>query len=92
MALVYVGALMFSNLGKIDWADKTAGIAACVTVFGMVFCYSISDGLALGFIVYVIMKLVSGKGKEVNVIMYVLSALFVINFAIKFLMSSGIIH
>lgn len=84
MALVFVGAMMFGNLRNINWEDPIVVISTFITVFGMVFCYSISEGLALGFIVYVLMKLVSGKGKEVNVVMYILAALFIANFAVKF--------
>ena len=84
MALVLVGALMFSNLKNINWNDKVIVVSSFITVLMMVFCYSISEGLSLGFIVYVVMMLASKRGKEVNPVMYVLSGLFLVNFIVKF--------
>lgn len=84
MALVFVGAMMFSNLKNIEWDDKVAVISCFITVFFMVFCYSISEGLAFGFIFYVIMKVFSGRAKEVNFVMYLLAVLFTCNFVVKF--------
>jgi len=84
MALVFVGAMMFGNLKNINWEDNVSVISSFITVFFIVFCYSMSEGLALGFIFYVLMKIFSGRAKEVNLVMYILSGLFICNFIIKF--------
>ncbi|KAA8324779.1 MULTISPECIES: NCS2 family permease [Leuconostoc] len=76
-ALVVVGVLMASSLGSIDWSDFPIAAAAFLTILGMPLSYSISDGIALGFIVYPFLMLVSGRGKQVHPIMYALGIIFV---------------
>jgi len=73
-ALVVVGAMMIRNVLKIDWDDFSEAIPAFVVMIGIPLTYSIGDGLALGFISYPIIKLLSGKGREVRWLMYVLAA------------------
>ncbi len=76
-ALIVVGVLMAGSLGSIDWEDFPMAAAAFLTVLGMPLSYSISDGIALGFIVYPFLMLVTGRGKEVHPIMYGLGIVFV---------------
>jgi AGZA family xanthine/uracil permease-like MFS transporter len=80
MALVMVGALMVGQLKEIDWTDQAIVIPAFLTIIMMVLSFSIATGIAVGFIFYPVVKLAQGKGKEVNIVMYVLAALFVLNF------------
>jgi AGZA family xanthine/uracil permease-like MFS transporter len=63
-ALVIVGAMMMRNVTRIEWKDYTESIPAFLTLIGMPLCYSISDGLALGFISYPVIKWFSGRGRE----------------------------
>jgi len=68
--LVIVGAMMIQNVRKIDWKDRSESIPAFLIIIGIPFSYSIGDGLAFGFISYPFIKLMSGKGREVNIVMY----------------------
>ena len=79
-ALIVVGFLMMQQVTKIDWNDLTEAIPAfnCITMMG--FAYSISDGIAFGIISYTILKLLTGKYKDVNVLMYILSVLFILKY------------
>lgn len=73
-ALVIVGALMMRNAQKIDWADYSESIPAFLVCAGIPLTFSIADGLALGFISYPIIKLISGKGRKISWLMYVVGA------------------
>ena len=79
-ALIVVGFLMMQQVTKIDWNDLTEAIPAfnCITMMG--FAYSISDGIAFGIISYTILKLLTGKYKDVNVLLYILSVLFILKY------------
>ncbi len=85
MALVFVGALMVSSLKDIDWKDNIAVASTFITIIMMILSYSIAEGIAFGFIFYAIMMAVTNRRKEVSPVMYVLAALFIINFVIKYL-------
>jgi AGZA family xanthine/uracil permease-like MFS transporter len=63
-ALVLVGSLMLRQAVKIDWADPTEALPAFLMIVGIPFSYSISDGLALGFISYTAVKVLSGRRRE----------------------------
>ena len=80
-ALVIVGAMMIQNVAKIDWKDYSESIPAFLTLIGIPLSYSIADGLALGFISYPIIKLCSGRGREVGWLTYVLAAVLLVYFA-----------
>ncbi|MDB6112963.1 MAG: family permease, partial [Pedosphaera sp.] len=69
-ALVVVGAMMCQNVTKIDWSDYSESVPAFLIIIGIPLSYSIADGLALGFISYPIIKLFSGRGKEVRWLTY----------------------
>ena len=85
MALVFVGALMVSSLKDIDWKDNIAVASTFITVLVMILAYSIAEGIAFGFIFYAMMMALTKRRKEVSPVMYILAALFVINFLIKYL-------
>jgi len=85
MALVFVGALMVSSLKDLDWKDNIAVASTFMTVIMMILAYSIAEGIAFGFIFYALMMSVTKKRKEVSPVMYILAALFIINFVIKYL-------
>lgn len=76
-ALLAVGFLILANsVREIDWADYTIAIPAFVTMVMMPFTYSITNGIGMGFITFVVLRLAAGRGREVPVAMYVVSAVF----------------
>lgn len=77
-ALVIVGAMMMRNAGKIAWDDHTEAIPAFLIMAGIPFTSSIADGLALGFITYPILKLLSGRIKEAGWITYVMGVVLLL--------------
>jgi AGZA family xanthine/uracil permease-like MFS transporter len=81
-ALVLVGFLMMQQVKNIDWDDVEIAIPAFFTIVLMPFTYSISVGIGAGFIAYVLVKVVRGKAGSVHPLMWVVSALFVVYFAI----------
>jgi AGZA family xanthine/uracil permease-like MFS transporter len=86
LALVFVGSLMINSLKEIDWLDPIAVSSSFITIIMMVMTTSIAEGIAFGFIFYALMMLVTKRRKEVSLVMYILAALFVVNFLIKFLL------
>ncbi len=74
-ALVIVGAMMIRNVRKIDWDDASEGIPAFLVLAGIPLTYSISDGLALGFVGYPVLKLLTGRGRELGWPLLLLSGL-----------------
>ncbi len=84
-ALIIVGSIMLANVTKIKWEDITESIPAFLTLIIMPFTYSITDGIAIGFISYVILKLVTRKGKEVHPLLYIFSCLFILRYVVMFL-------
>lgn len=81
-ALVVVGILMAQQLGGIDWNDFVFTAAGFVTVIMMILTYSISNGIALGFITYGVAMVATGKGKEVSKIIWALDVVFILYFAL----------
>ncbi|MDR1499468.1 MAG: NCS2 family permease [Tannerellaceae bacterium] len=79
-ALVLVGAFMMDAIAKIDMSDMSEALPAFVTIIMMALTYSIADGMILGLLSYVLIKLLSGKHKDISLTMYILSALFIINY------------
>ncbi len=79
-ALIVVGLLMMESIGKINWADVEEAAPAFFTVIFMPFSYSIANGVAAGFIFYVVTKIAKGKAKDVHLLMYIVTALFILNF------------
>ena len=81
--LVVVGASMLENIGKIDFKNLVIGIPAFFVIVMMPLGYSISTGIQFGFITYAITSLVTGKVKDVSIIVYVFSVLFIIQYIIN---------
>ena len=79
-ALVLVGAMMMRNVVRIDWDDYTEAIPAFLIILGMPLTFSIGDGIALGLSVYPILKLISGRGKELTLVTCVLSLVLIVYF------------
>ncbi len=79
-ALIIVGVLMVSTLGKIEWDRFEIAVPAFLTIIAMPLTYSIATGIAIGFIFYPITMLVKGRGKEIHPIMYGLFVIFVLYF------------
>ncbi|MGX4762965.1 NCS2 family permease [Holzapfeliella sp. JNUCC 72] len=77
-ALIIVGTLMASSLAKIEWDKFEIAVPAFLIIIGMPLTYSISDGLALGMVVYPFTMLAAKRGKEVSPIMYGLAVVFMI--------------
>ncbi|WP_316774061.1 NCS2 family permease [Streptomyces sasae] len=76
-ALLAVGFLILAgSVKEIDWADYTLAIPAFVTMVMMPFTYSITNGIGMGFITFVLLRLAAGRAKEIPVAMYVVSAVF----------------
>jgi len=82
-ALIIVGILMMDSFGKIEWGNFDEALPAFFTAVVMPFSYSISNGIAAGFIFYVVSKMFKGKFKEVHPIMYIVTVLFIANFIIS---------
>ena len=79
-ALVYVGYLMMSEVAGIDWADVLDGFPAFMIVAGICMTYSISAGIGLGFIAYVLVAVVTGQLKKVKPLMWVAALAFLVYF------------
>lgn len=80
-ALIVVGCMMMTCVRGIDWDDFTESIPAFLTIAVMPFCgFSITEGIAFGFISYSVLKLFAGRGKEVSWIVYVFAVLFLIRY------------
>ena len=81
-ALVVVGIMMMSSFKDIDWSDLDEAIPAFFAGIFMALCYSISYGIAAGFIFYILVKICKGKIKEINPIFWVCTILFILNFVL----------
>ena len=81
-ALILVGFLMFSSITQIkfDEGNYTSAIPAYMCIIAMPLFYSISEGISIGVISYVVINLICGKAKEINPIMYVLAVLFILKY------------
>ena len=81
-ALIVVGYLMLTSVTKIDFNDMTEAIPCFIAIIAMPFMYSISEGISMGVISYVVINLITGKAKEkkISVLMYVLAILFVLKY------------
>ena len=81
--LIFVGLSMIENIVKIDWKDVLIAIPAFFIVIMMPLSYSITTGIQFGFIFYILVNLVNGKGKKVSPIIYIFTILFIIDFIYK---------
>ncbi|MBS7303511.1 MAG: NCS2 family permease [Lachnospiraceae bacterium] len=76
-ALIFVGFLMVSSILKVDFEDVAEAVPAYLCLVAMPLMYSISEGIAIGVISYVIINVICGKAKKITPLMYVLAVLFV---------------
>ncbi|VTX94694.1 NCS2 family permease [Acinetobacter ursingii] len=81
-ALLFVGVLMIQGITNIDWEDITEAVPAFLTIVFMPFAYSIADGIAMGFISYALIKLLTGKAKTVPYMVWIVAVLWAFKFAV----------
>ncbi len=81
-ALIVVGFLMMQQVVNIEWNDITKAFPSFVCITMMGFAYSISEGIAFGFISYTFIHVITGKAKEISLLMYILTGLFILKFFI----------
>ncbi len=81
-ALFYVAILMLSGLVSIDWRDLTEAAPVVVACLLMPLTFSIAEGISLGFIAYAAIKLFSGKGRDVSLSVWIMSAIFIIKYLV----------
>ncbi|MDU2065263.1 MAG: NCS2 family permease [Sporomusaceae bacterium] len=79
-ALIIVGALMMEGIVKIDFTDFTESLPAFFTIVLMPLTYSIANGISVGLVFYPLLKLVTGRGREVHPIVYILAVLVIARF------------
>ena len=79
-ALILVGSFMAKTITRCKWDDLTEAIPSFMTIVGMALTYNISHGLAFGFILYPLMKLMAGRGREVSWLLYVLGGIFILKY------------
>ena len=82
-ALILVGVLMIKSVKDIDFSDVTEALPVFVTIISMPLTYSISDGIVLGMLSYVIIKVCCGRYREPSIAMYILSAFFILNYIVN---------
>ncbi|MEE3429033.1 MAG: NCS2 family permease [Ruminococcus sp.] len=80
--LIIVGILMAASLKDIKWDNLEYAVPGFFTVVGMPFFYSITDGIAFGFISYIVVMIAKGKAKKVHPLMYIIDALFILMYVI----------
>ncbi len=80
-ALLFVAVLMTSGLAEIDWDDITVAAPVVITALAMPLTFSIANGIAFGFIAWVVIKALAGRFKELNPALVVLAAIFIAKFA-----------
>jgi AGZA family xanthine/uracil permease-like MFS transporter len=81
-ALIIVGIMMLSAFSEVDWSDLSEAIPAFFAGIFMGLCYSISYGIAAGFIFYCLVKIFKGEAKDINPVLWVSTFLFILNFVI----------
>jgi AGZA family xanthine/uracil permease-like MFS transporter len=79
-ALFYVACLMLRELVELNWDETTEVVPAAVTALAMPFTYSIANGLAFGFITYAVLKLFTGRVREVHAMVWIIAAVFLFKF------------
>ncbi len=82
-ALVMVGLFMLSPIAKIDLNNYTESIPAFFTIIMMPLAYSIAEGIVFGMLAWVLIKILTGKFKDVSLVMYILAALFILKFIVQ---------
>jgi len=79
-ALILVGALMTESIGRVDWSEFTEAIPAFVTLLATPLTFSIANGLGLGLISYTVVKVAAGKFREISVVIWILTGLFILRY------------
>jgi AGZA family xanthine/uracil permease-like MFS transporter len=79
-ALIVVGSMMLRNVRRIRWEDVTEAIPAFLTMVIMPFAFSITEGIAFGFISYALLKTITGRWREVHGLVYLFAVLFVVRY------------
>ncbi|KAB7673049.1 NCS2 family permease [Bacillus sp. B1-b2] len=82
--LIIIGGLMLQNIRNLDLKDLSESFPSIFIIAMIPFTYSIADGMAIGFILYPILKIALGKAKEVSLPLYLISSLFLINFVLQY--------
>ena len=79
-ALLFVASIMARSLADIDWDDVTESAPAVIAALAMPLTYSIAEGIGLGFICYVLIKLVSGKASDCSLAAYLIATIFALKY------------
>ena len=79
-ALIIVGSMMMTAVVEISWTDPEVAIPAFLTMLAIPLTYSIANGLAFGFCAYTLIKVLRGKFRQVNWMVYLLTAMFLVRF------------
>ena len=79
-ALLYVAGLMMRELVEVEWNDITNAIPAALTAIIMPFTYSIAEGIAFGFISYVVIKVFTGRFRDIHIATFIIALLVVLGF------------
>jgi AGZA family xanthine/uracil permease-like MFS transporter len=80
-ALIVVGSFMLRGVAQVDFRDPPAAIASFLTLVTMPFAFSITDGIAFGFVAYAVLMLAAGRGRAVHPLLYLFAALFALRYA-----------
>jgi len=81
-ALIIVGSFMLRGIAEVDFRDPPVAFASFLTIVVMPFSFSITEGIAFGFITYSVLMIASGRGREVHPLLHVFAALFVLRYAL----------
>jgi len=79
-ALILVGALMTESIARVQWSEFTEAIPAFVTLLATPLTFSIATGLSLGLISYTVVKVAAGKFREISLLIWILTALFILRY------------
>ena len=80
-ALIYVGVLMLKGIVRVDWEDPTSAVPAFLALIMMPMTYSIANGIGIGAIAYVLMRVCTGKFEKKDIVATVIGILFILKFA-----------
>jgi AGZA family xanthine/uracil permease-like MFS transporter len=80
-ALLFVACLMLRELGSLNWEDTTESVPAAITAIAIPFTYSIAEGIGFGFITYAVLKLATGRARQVAPVVWVIAVIFAGRFA-----------
>lgn len=78
--LIIIGSLMIRSITKIDWEEFSEGLPAFLTIIFMQFAFSITEGISIGIVSYVLLKLLKGDGKKIHWLLYIAAALFLFRY------------